>query len=91
VAKPSEKALEYVHRVEAMDWTELAVLWSAIQKEDTPDWEGGKALEHLVIRAFKLSGLEAESPYDVPPGGKPIEQIDGFVALGNLVFLIRPD
>jgi hypothetical protein len=60
VAKPGEKDLEYIHFVEAMDWAKLAVLWAEIQKEDTPGWEGGKALKHLIIRAFKLSGLETE-------------------------------
>jgi hypothetical protein len=54
-----------------------------------PDWEQGKALEHLVVRAFKLSGLEAEYPYDVPPTGRPFEQIDGIAYLDNLGFLIE--
>ncbi len=48
-----------------------------------------KALEHLVIRAFRLNKLEAEYPYDVPPGGKAIEQIDGLVYLNCYTFLIE--
>src|SRR5262249_39064221 len=36
-----------------------------------------------------LSGLEAEYPFDVPPGGRPIEQIDGLVYLQCYTFLIE--
>jgi hypothetical protein len=79
VAKPSEKDLEYVKRAEAMHWSDLAAFWEAIKAENTPDWEGGKALEHIVVRAFQLGGSSVEYPYDVPPASKPIEQIDGLV------------
>jgi Restriction endonuclease len=89
VAKPSEKDLEYIKRTEAMSWKDLNTLWERIKADETPDWEGGKAFEHLVVRAFKLNGLEAEYPYDVPPGGKPIEQIDGLVHLQSHTFLIE--
>ena len=72
-----------------MQWAELRALWLAIEADDLPDWEPGKALEHLVVRAFRLSGLEAEYPYDVPPGGPPFEQIDGIAYWDNLSFLIE--
>jgi hypothetical protein len=78
MAKPKDRDLEYIKRAEKMDWKALRKLWKGIQAEKTPDWDGGKALEHLGVRAFKLSGLEVEYPYDVPPGGKPLEQIDGW-------------
>jgi hypothetical protein len=89
VAKPSATDEEYVRRVERMTWKQLAKLWQQIQARSTPGWGSGKALEHLVIRAFRLSGLEAEYPYDVPPGGKPIEQIDGLVHLDCYTFLVE--
>lgn len=89
MANPSEKDLEYIQRAEAMSWPDLTALWKLIKVGKTPDWEGGKAFEHLVIRAFKLNGLEAEYPYDVPPGGKPIEQIDGLVHLQAHTFLME--
>jgi hypothetical protein len=89
MAKPKKRDLEYIKRAEKMDWKALRKLWKAIQAEKTPDWDGGKALEHLVVRAFKLNGLEAEYPYDVPPGGKPLEQIDGLVRLDYATFLIE--
>jgi hypothetical protein len=89
VATPSEKDLEYIARVEKMSWKHLSALWEQIKSGNTPDWESGKALEHLVIRAFKLNKLEAEYPYDVPPGGKVIEQIDGLVHMRCYTFLIE--
>lgn len=89
MAKPSEKDLEYLRRAEALSWEDLDALWELIKANQTPDWEGGKAFEHLVIRAFRLNGLDAEYPYDVPPGGKPIEQIDGLVLLQCHTFLIE--
>lgn len=89
MAKPSEKDLEYITRAEAMSWDDLNALWELIKVDQTPDWEGGKAFEHLVVRAFKLNGLDAEYPYDVPPRGKPIEQIDGLVHLQCHTFLIE--
>jgi hypothetical protein len=78
VARPSEKDLDYVNRAERMSWKDLAGLWEQIKAHQTPDWDKGKALEHLVIRAFRLNKLEADYPYNVSPGGKSIEQIDGF-------------
>jgi hypothetical protein len=72
-----------------MQWPEIDTLWAQIQKDDTPDWAGGKALEYLVVRSFALSKLEVEYPYDVPPGGKPLEQIDGLVYLNCHTFLIE--
>jgi hypothetical protein len=89
VAKPSERDLEYITRAEKMAWKDLNGLWEQIKAGKTPGWDGGKALEHLVIRAFRLNKLEAEYPYDVPPRGKLIEQIDGLVYLSGCTFLIE--
>jgi hypothetical protein len=72
-----------------MAWKDLNTLWGQIKVGDTPGWDGGKALEHMVVRAFKLSKLEAEYPYDVPPGGTAIEKIDGLVHLDCHTFLIE--
>ena len=72
-----------------MSWRDLAALWEQIKAGSTPGWHEGKALEHLVVRAFRLSKLEAEYPYDVPPGGKAIEQIDGIVHLNCYTFLVE--
>jgi hypothetical protein len=79
VARPSEKDLRYIRWIDAMGWQDLRMLWDTIKGGNTPGWDQGKALEHLVIRAFKLGGVDAEYPYHVPPGGRILEQIDGVV------------
>lgn len=89
MAKPKDRDLEYIKTAEKMGWKELQKLWKAIRAGNTPNWDGGKALEHLVIRAFRLSKLDAEYPYDVPPGGNPLEQIDGLVRMDFVTFLIE--
>lgn len=89
MAKNSKKAQSYIDLAQGMDWPELKELWTAIKAGSTAGWDDGKALEHLVIRAFELNKLDAEYPYDVPPGGNPVEQIDGIVYWENLAFLIE--
>ena len=89
MATTSEKARRYREQAEQMDWPNLTTFWEQIKKRDTPAWDPGKALEHLVVRAFALSGLEVGYPYDVPPGGEPLEQIDGIVYLDGLAFLLE--
>ena len=71
------------------DYYEGGALDEVTLRENTAGWDEGQALEHLVIRAFRLNKLEAEYPYDVPPGGKAIEQIDGLVYLNCYTFLIE--
>jgi len=68
VAKPSASDLQDIERIEKMTWKDLNALWEQVKSGDTPGWRDGKAFEHLVVRAFRLSKLEAEFPYDVPPG-----------------------
>jgi hypothetical protein len=89
MAHPSRKALAYVEKAQKMDWSDLIELWGQIKRGHTPGWEAGKALGHLIVRAFKLSDLDAEYSYDVPLTGKPIEQIDGIIYLDDLAFLIE--
>jgi hypothetical protein len=89
VARPSDKTVDYRARAARMQWTDLDALWGEIKKGVTPDWDDGKALEYLVPRAFQLSALEIEYSYDVPPGGKRIEEIDGLVYLDNIPFLLE--
>ena len=72
-----------------MGWMELRTLWSQVCKGETPGWERGRAFEYLIVRAFELSGLRVEYPFDVPPGGRPIEQIDGVVFLDQIPLLIE--
>jgi len=92
MAAKSDADKEYIARAEKMGWEELSALWEQIKAGragKAEGWEDGKALEHLVVRAFLLSGLPAEYPFDVPPGGKAFEEIDGLVVMGSNTFLFE--
>ncbi len=89
MARPSEKALEYKKRAQGLSWVSSRRLWRQIKDGSTPNWDEGKAFEHLVVRAFELSKLHVEYPFDVPPGGSILEQIDGMVFLDDTPFLIE--
>ncbi|GAC1643260.1 MAG: hypothetical protein NVS9B11_12600 [Candidatus Dormibacteraceae bacterium] len=90
MARPSEKFVEYEANAKAMTWAGLQAMWAKVRAdEDIDGWASGMAFQYLIVRAFELSGLTVEYPYDVPPGGKPLEQIDGIVYLDNLAFLIE--
>jgi hypothetical protein len=89
MARPTEKSLEYKKRAQKLSWESLRRLWRQIKDSSTPDWDEGKAFEHLVVRAFELSKLRVEYPFDVPPGGSILEQIDGMVFLNDTPFLIE--
>ncbi len=89
MAEPSVKDLEYIKRAEKMKWKALSSLWGQIKAGSTPGWDNGKALEHLVVRAFRLGNLDAEYPYHVPLRGRILEQIDGFVFMESLCFLLE--
>lgn len=89
MAKPNENDQKYVRLIRSMNWPELRDLWENVASGSTPGWGDGKALEHLVVRAFELGGLEVEYPYHVPPGGHPLEQIDGIIYLPHHVYLLE--
>jgi Restriction endonuclease len=89
MTRPRKRGLDYQGRVEKMNWLDLASLWEEIEKGRTSLWEPGKALEYLIVRGFALSGLDVDYPYEVPPGGEKLEQIDGIVYLDGLAFLLE--
>lgn len=89
MAKSSKKGKSYIERSRQLHWSDLRRLWRQIASERTPGWDEGKALEHLVVRAFELGGHDVEYPYEVPPAGTAVEQIDGIVYWQNLAFLIE--
>src|SRR5215213_6294471 len=89
MARPSQPALRARERAEKLQWDDLERLWRGVQSGRAHGWASGKALEHLVVRGFALSGLRVEYPYDVPLAGVPLEQIDGMVYLGDAPFLIE--
>lgn len=76
-------------RADSLTWTDLERLWAAVQVRRAAGWEPGKALEHLVIRGFALSGLRVEYPFAVSLAGQLVEQVDGMVYLGDVPFLVE--
>ncbi|MBF0550412.1 MAG: restriction endonuclease [Deltaproteobacteria bacterium] len=80
---------EYVHLARSYDWEDLQSLWKDIMAGNTPGWPPGKALEHLVLRAFELNGAEVVWPFEVKISGKIAEQIDGVVYSDGLICLVE--
>jgi hypothetical protein len=80
--------VDYVERVRRLDWHGLRVLWRRIEL-GTTGWPPGKAMEHLVLRAFELSGAEVRWPFRVDFDGQLIEQIDGAVYVDSLSCLVE--
>ena len=80
---------EYQARIQTFDRSRLLTLWDHIQRNETPDWEPGKALEYLVIRAFELENAEVAYPFSVQMGGTIVEQIDGAVHTNGLSCLVE--
>jgi hypothetical protein len=70
-------------------WPELRQLWSDIRNRRATGWPPGRALEHLVIRAFELDGAVVRRPFTVSLDGEPIEEIDGAVYSGGLHCLVE--
>lgn len=82
-------AQDLVARAQALGFAELRELWEAIQAGSAGDWPPGKALEHLVLRAFEIEGAEVTWPYPVSRDGETLEQIDGAVHVEGLHCLIE--
>ncbi len=80
---------EYQGRITTYNWDDLIKLWSEIESGNTPNWDAGKALEYLVLRAFQLNNAEVTWPYSVYLDGEEIEQIDGVVYTDDLSCIIE--
>ena len=79
-------------RIKLLDWNGLRDLWAAIQAGIPPGWEGGEALEYLVIRAFEIDPVEPATvryPYEVSLFEEKVEEIDGAVHLPGLSCLVE--
>ena len=80
--------MDYLGRIRQMDWQGLRLLWREIES-GTAAWPPGRALEHLVLRAFELSGATVRWPYTVPIAGETVEQIDGAVHVHGLSCIVE--
>ena len=81
--------IDYKNRISNFTNSDLLDLWNSIRIGETPEWEAGKALEYLCLRAFQLEGAEVKWPYQVLVDGEELEQIDGVVYIRNLACLIE--
>jgi Restriction endonuclease len=86
---PTRAPDDYVIKVGALDWAALATLWQNVKRRRTPGWMAGKAMEHLVLRAFQLSGADVIWPYTVNLGGQVVEQVDGMVTCNGITCMIE--
>jgi len=83
------KAEDYVRKARDLDSVGIRELWQEIKRGATPGWPLGKAMEHLVLRAFELDGAKVRWPFEVRFGEELIEQIDGVIRLGAISVLVE--
>jgi hypothetical protein len=89
---PKKLPIDYVAKIASFDWNDLADLWIKIDRDPRRaiiGWAKGKALEHLILRAFELSGAEVIWPYSVMLNGIVVEQIDGMVICDYLTCIVE--
>ncbi len=83
-----------VEEIKQLKWSGLRKLWKSIALGEAP-LPAGKALEHLVLRAFQLDKAVVTWPYDVSlrdiggDGGTAFEQIDGVLYFEHFECLVE--
>jgi len=92
--KKASIKIDYKANAQLWDHAAIVTVWGEIKdpkqkKVLTNKWSPGMAFECLIARAFELEGAAVEYSYKIPPTGKTIEQIDGFVELDNLKIIIE--
>jgi hypothetical protein len=69
---------------------DLLRLWKTMSSNTvSPVWGSGKAMEHLVLRAFELEKASVQYPFEVKKDGMVVEQIDGVIYTNGLNCLIE--
>lgn len=81
--------VDYVRRVRQLEWQDLRRLWREIESGTADGWPPGRALEHLVLRAFELDGAAVTWPYSVTLVNEVAEQIDGAVHVHGLSCIVE--
>jgi len=82
-------ATDYIKRIDDMGRGHLIDLWDQIKSRNTPGWPDGRALELLVLKAFKLEHADVTWPYPVKIGKDTVEQIDGFVSVPGISVMVE--
>jgi hypothetical protein len=80
---------DYAARIRTLEWDGLRELWARIAAGHTPGWPAGRALEHLVLRAFELDGAAVRWPFVVTMEDEPVEQIDGAIYAAGLSCIVE--
>ena len=86
---PMPLAADYAARIRALEWNGLRELWARINAGHVPEWPAGRALEHLVLRAFELDGATVRWPFRVTMEDEPVEEIDGAIYAAGLSCLVE--
>lgn len=90
MAKSKRTKEDLIHEIRKYwDHKGLYDLWMRVCKENKPSsfWSSGKALEHIIIRAFEIEGAEVKYPFEVSYDNKIVEQIDGAIFVNGLSVL----
>lgn len=80
---------DYRQRIQTFDHAAIVELWQAVRRNDTPDWQAGRAFEYLVLRAFQIEGATVRYPYSVSIEQMPVEQLDGAVHSDGISCIIE--
>lgn len=84
------KEAYYYEKISRLEHQDLCLLWEKIKnKETSPEWPAGKALEYVLLRAFELEGAQVVYPYEVYRQSEVIEQIDGLIFWDNFIALVE--
>jgi hypothetical protein len=81
--------MNFVSMIRKFDYARLRRFWERNLSGRQSDWPPGKALEHVVLRAFEIEGAEVRWPYSVQLGGETVEQIDGAIHVVGLTCLVE--
>lgn len=83
-------AAQYEQMIGRLRYPGLIRLWDQIvAKKTAPNWDPGKALEYLVLRAFQIEGAKVTWPYQISAGKGTTEQIDGVVYVSGITCILE--
>ena len=80
---------DYTDRIRQLDHNDLLALWCRIVARDTPEWDGGKAFEYLILRAFELESATIQYPFQVTLQDEVVEQIDGAIHVTGISAIVE--
>lgn len=83
-------AQDYVRAARELDLHDLQQMAAKLMaRVEIEGWPAGRAFEHLILRAFEISGAEVAYPYVVRQGSAILEQIDGSVTTDRVSAIVE--